>query len=526
MFDRTFPFVNGIEEILAKVVPAMAPRLATRACTRAGLDEAVLSGPHKFDKEHYELAVNLKFASIDAALYHYLRIGSRRDIAPHAGFSPEEYRRRNPDIAFVGYEAFAHYLRFGRDEGRDDAHVAEASMPDTAQMLQRPRPLAVLPSIDVVIPVYGSRALTLRTIESVLAAQVHASFELTVIDDASPDPLLRNDLERLARQGLVTLVTNDRNVGFVASANRGLALHDTRDVVLLNSDTQVFTGWLDRLVAALYSGPRVGTATPLSNAATILSYPIMLRDNHRPPKMGFAALDKLCADLGQVPIEIPTAIGFCMAVKRSCLREIGLFDVAHFGRGYGEENDFCLRATSAGWHHVAATDVFVWHRGGGSFGAERDARISEALSTLERLHPGCGDKVRRFVQEDPLKFVRARLDAARLFADPRRKILLIESSCFPDQRKEVGELILRVVPDVAPFWGQYRIVANSHFSLPNLPRLLPTTQSADLAQMLRGLGIEEVRLGGPGGVPEWIRRIFATAAKIGGIGVIQQYDFA
>ena len=43
-------------------------------------------------------------------------------------------------------------------------------------------------------------------------------------------------------------------------------------------------------------------------------------------------------------VGIPTAVGFCMYIRRECLKEVGEFRAEVFGKGYGEENDFCLRA--------------------------------------------------------------------------------------------------------------------------------------------------------------------------------------
>jgi GT2 family glycosyltransferase len=55
--------------------------------------------------------------------------------------------------------------------------------------------------------------------------------------------------------------------------------HKDRDVVILNADTEVYGNWLDRLVAHADEFPRVATVTPLSNNATICSYPETLNDN-------------------------------------------------------------------------------------------------------------------------------------------------------------------------------------------------------------------------------------------------------
>ena len=102
--------------------------------------------------------------------------------------------------------------------------------------------------------------------------------------------------------------------------------------------------------------------------------------------------------------DLPTGVGFCMFIRRSAIDALGTFDLA-FGAGYGEENDFCLRAARAGWRNVLADDAFVVHTGGRSF-AGRKAELGER--NMERLlarHPHYGDMVQRYIAADPLACV-------------------------------------------------------------------------------------------------------------------------
>src|SRR5829696_6691363 len=103
--------------------------------------------------------------------------------------------------------------------------------------------------IDIVIPVYKGETETRACVESVLAAALGTPSEVVVIDDASPEAAISAWLKRLAEAGRITLIAHPDNRGFVATANEGMALHRDRDVVLLNSDTEVAAGWLDRLAA-------------------------------------------------------------------------------------------------------------------------------------------------------------------------------------------------------------------------------------------------------------------------------------
>ncbi|WP_109450307.1 glycosyltransferase [Azospirillum sp. TSH64] len=267
--------------------------------------------------------------------------------------------------------------------------------------------------IDVIIPVYRGREETLACIESVRGS-VTGPVQIIVVDDASPDAALSDDLRRLAGDGVIHLLVNDRNLGFPRSVNRALSLHRGHDVVLLNSDTAVSGDWLARLRLAAYSRHDIGTVTPLSNDAEILSYPLAPAHRRVPDTEEAAALHRLARSQNDaIRIEVPTAVGFCTYIRHDCLAATGLLDVALFGRGYGEENDFCLRASALGWRHLAAADVFVAHVGGRSFG-RRKAVLSETnLDTLNRLHPGYDGLIRQFHRDDPLSGVRRRLDLAR-----------------------------------------------------------------------------------------------------------------
>lgn len=268
--------------------------------------------------------------------------------------------------------------------------------------------------IDVIVPVYRGLDCTRRCIASVLGHAQRTPFELVVIDDASPEPDVSAYLDAQARTGAITLLRNATNVGFAAAVNRGTALHGDRDVVLLNSDAEVANDWLDRMCTAAARDARIGTLTPFSNNATICSYPFDGWTGGVPGGLGLAALDLLVAqaNAGQMA-EVPTAVGFCMYIRRDCLRQVGTFDVERFGRGYGEENDFCLRATGRGWRHALVADVFVYHEGAVSF-AERSTELSErATAAMAEVHPGYLELVRGFVRRDPIASFRGAIDLAR-----------------------------------------------------------------------------------------------------------------
>ena len=265
--------------------------------------------------------------------------------------------------------------------------------------------------VAVVVPVHGGVAHVRACLDSVIAT-VPADVQVHVVDDASAGPSMA---VLLAEYGARIDVTGlAANVGFPGAANAGLRAAAGQDVVLLNSDTLVPPGWLSRLRAAAYSAPDVGSATPLSNDATILSVPSVMAPNPVPDAAGVVMWDRLVQRVnGGATAEIPTGHGFCLYLRRDCLDQIGLLDADAFAQGYGEENDWCWRARRLGWRHVAALGVFVGHVGGQSFGPGRAHLLGRNLAVLNRLHPGYDAAVAAYVAADPLAAMRRQLDEQR-----------------------------------------------------------------------------------------------------------------
>src|SRR5450759_474195 len=265
--------------------------------------------------------------------------------------------------------------------------------------------------IEVIIPFYRDPAITRRCIESVMSSSVTVPFELVVVNDDSPEAELVGYLRDLQSQGRITLIENSANLGFVGAVNRVFLLHQNRDVVVLNSDTEVANDWLDRLQRCALSRHEIGTVTPFSNNATICSYPDFCRENDLPTGVDLGELDRIFRRInaGRV-IEIPTAVGFCMYIKRACLNEVGLFDAERLGKGYGEENDFSMRAAKRGWLNVLCADTFVFHKGGASFQSEKTTLEARAWEVMRKLHPDYEEKVRLFVIRDPLQELRQAID--------------------------------------------------------------------------------------------------------------------
>jgi GT2 family glycosyltransferase len=265
-------------------------------------------------------------------------------------------------------------------------------------------------SVTVVIPVHNGGPVVLACLTSVVASTPR-DVRILVIDDGSTDPATIAALDRLFRQRKINLLRHSRTQGFPISANTGIRTANGRDVVLLNSDTLVPAGWLERLRDAAHGAADIGTVTPLSNDASILSYPGPAGGNPQPDQAATDRLDRLASRAnGAAVTDIPVGVGFCLYLRRDCLNAVGLFREDVFAQGYGEENDLCLRARRLGWRNVALTGLFVGHLAGASFGSTANALRQRNGRLVEQLHPGHQSLIEAFLAVDPLAEARRRID--------------------------------------------------------------------------------------------------------------------
>lgn len=425
--------------------------LASFLCRRA----EIVTGHPLFDPAWY-LKTYPELATIEEnPLVHFVLRGRLEGRLPNQFFSPDWYLKQYTDVAATGADPIKHYFEHGAAEGRSpgpdfDAHRYAAMYPlqrssgldPLAHFLVIGRalgysndqpalalsalapmpPVRRLPApprgvVDIIVPVYRGLEETRNCIESVLVSAGGVTTRLRLYNDASPELEVTDYLRALAasRPDLI-LVENETNLGFVGTVNRAmrasLAEADCLAVLMLNSDTVVAGDWVDRMLAHVGDRADVASVTAMSNNATICSYP-QLGENEMPPGLSVAEVDQAArlANAGQ-SVEIPTGVGFCMLITRRALESVGLFDEEAFGKGYGEENDFCMRALAAGFRHLLALDVFVQHVGEVSFaGISKPGKLA-AARVINARYPHYNELVSSWVQRDPSRAARLRLTFA------------------------------------------------------------------------------------------------------------------
>lgn len=273
-------------------------------------------------------------------------------------------------------------------------------------------------NVDIIVPVYNAYEYTFECIKSILENTNLKDNSLVLINDKSPDkdilPMLmkyKSDNKDLN----ITVLDNEENLGFVKTVNKGMK-YSTNDVILLNSDTEVTENWVEKIKKCAYSNRYIATVTPLTNNGTICSVPNFGVDNELPKGISLKEYAKMIEEVSQKRYpEITTANGFCMYIKRDILQEVGLFDEITFGKGYGEENDFCYRALDHGYINVMCDDTFIYHKGTQSFKKEnltesRANLIESHMLLLRKKHPIYVQKTDNFLALNPLKDIQENIE--------------------------------------------------------------------------------------------------------------------
>ena len=264
---------------------------------------------------------------------------------------------------------------------------------------------------DIIIPVYNGYEFLTPLFDSI-ERNTTSTYRLIVINDCSPDervkPLLQ---ERLRKHPDAIFIDHEVNLGFVKSVNEGRA-HTRDHFLILNTDTEVPKYWMERLMHPIINGDRIATTTPFTNSGQIASFPNFIADNDIFEGMSVDALDSVFREVNPEPFyaEVPTGVGFCMGVNYDLTRKIGFFVEEEFGKGYGEENDWCQRAIEHGYSNLIVPNLFVYHKHGGSFSAEEKQKLmKENAIKLLHKHPNYDKDVEAYVRRDPHRTLRSLL---------------------------------------------------------------------------------------------------------------------
>lgn len=280
--------------------------------------------------------------------------------------------------------------------------------------LDRPEYIELLDVVDIVVPIYNAYEYTEKCL-STIYKNTNSAYNLYLINDCSTDKKIDELLSRVEIQKKpqwlkkLCIVNNAENLGFIGTVNKGISMSNN-DIVILNTDTEVPVSWLQRIMQPILKNEYVASVTPFSNSATICSFPKFCEDNVLPKGVDLNTIDSLFENYGSgAIIDIPTGVGFCMAMSRKCIKEIGALDEV-YGKGYGEENDWCRRAVRAGYTNTMITNLFVYHKHGASFGEivtkSKQDRMNENFQILIKRYPDYQNVIDEYILQDPVQDIR------------------------------------------------------------------------------------------------------------------------
>lgn len=314
-----------------------------------------------------------------------------------------------------------------------DVHTVSINYPDGSVLATftldgvthtAPDDIVLLPvneKVSVIVPIYNAVDDVKVCIER-LKKYTNKDVDVILINDASPDKGISPLLEDAAKESNFRVYHNDKNLGFTKTVNRGIELAGTNDVILLNSDARVTPRWIQGFKRALATDHKIATVTAMSDRAGAFSAPNIGNDNDLPAGIKeeeYAVAFRRRA-VGYYPT-VPTGNGFCMYIRRSCINEIGGLDAEAFPRGYGEENDFCMRARATGWRNVIDDRTYVFHDRSKSFGGQKDELIKEGRAVVDSRYPDY-KKATSVFSESPLINL-ARFKARHAIHDCNEQIL-------------------------------------------------------------------------------------------------------
>jgi hypothetical protein len=245
-----------------------------------------------------------------------------------------------------------------------------------------------VPDLLIVIVAYNGAALLRTTLRSVLDHTHDITYDLMVVDSASPE----REIDQLADEfptGRFIFLRSNR--GYAVANNVGIGSSRGRYVALLNPDTMLHNDALSQMVQWLDQHPNVGAVGPQ-----------LIQPNGQPQPYSYGAAPspwylgrRVWAHVrggylhrwhGDVAQDVDWVAGTCLVARRAALNQIRGLDERFFL--YWEDVDLGIRLRQAGWRVVFLPTVSIMHTGGGSVGARTAQWYDRSLVQLYAKHYG------------------------------------------------------------------------------------------------------------------------------------------
>jgi GT2 family glycosyltransferase len=235
------------------------------------------------------------------------------------------------------------------------------------------------PLVSILVVTHNSRAFVKPCFDSLLRNTLWPNYEVVAVDNASSDGTAELLQSYAASDPRVRVWALESNRGFAGGNNFAAGQARGEYLILLNADTMVNPGWVERLVRPARTGPKVGIVVAVTNFAGTEA---KINADYRNQAEMEALAGQIARERAGRSIDVRVAPLFCALIPRPVWQALGELD-ENFTAGMFEDDDYSLRARSAGYRVVTAEDCFVHHFGQGSF-AQLDPQESERIFEMNR----------------------------------------------------------------------------------------------------------------------------------------------
>lgn len=248
-------------------------------------------------------------------------------------------------------------------------------------------------NVSIVILSYNNIEYTKACLLSIAKYSQYENYEVIIVDNGSSVTTVEQ-LKSIAQHDVnLSLIINQDNLGFAKGNNIGIKAAKGEFIILLNNDTIVSAGWLNRFIHHMTVNPQIGLLGPVTNN---IGNEAKIDISYSNVDDGLELARKYTLENANILYYTSNLAFFCVVIRRSVINKVGLLD-EEFGRGFFEDDDYCIRALNEGFQVAIADDVFVHHQLSASFdkidSVEREALFNKNKAYFEekwgkwRAHP-------------------------------------------------------------------------------------------------------------------------------------------
>lgn len=304
--------------------------------------------------------------------WHYAKYGWKEGRNPGPDFSSKEYLSKYPDVRKAGVNPLVHYEMFGRDEGRsisDNTNkIEEKKTHKISTCTYNPSTLnpnriekivfdiSPQPEVSIIIPVHNKWQYTYTCLKSIYENTHDISFEIIIVDDYSTD-MTKEILDKI--EG-IKVISNEKNIGFILSSNKGADCSQAPYILFLNNDTIVTEHWLSNLISTIRKNPQCrAVGCKLVYPEGILQEAGSILWNNGSASAYGRGDDPMKPEYSYVR-EVDFCSGACLLVRNDLFKGVHGFDTGYLP-AYYEDADLCLKFSNLGYKIIYQPDTTVFH---------------------------------------------------------------------------------------------------------------------------------------------------------------------